>query len=107
MGDISKCKGKEKVPKTKPIVGKRNAQKDEKGVGYMEPNVMASYTEDASFVARGKLSGLRLEGSLKDYVNEFTTIVGNIQEIGEREKLNAFSKSITTRSSPRTSMEWS
>ena len=60
-------------------------------VGNMEPNVMgASYTEDASLVARRRLSGLNLKGSLRNYVKEFIEIMWDIQEMDEKEKLNAF-----------------
>ena len=49
----------------------------EEDVGNMELDVVeASYTEDASLVVRKRLSGLKLEGSLRDYVKEFTEIVG-------------------------------
>ena len=45
-------------------------------VGNMEPNVVeAYYTEDASLVAKQRQSGLKLEGSLRDNVKEFTKIV--------------------------------
>ena len=73
-GGSSERKDKEKVLKPKPDAKERNAQKTEV-VGKMEQNVVASYTEEASLVARWKLCGLRQEGSLRDYVKEFTTIV--------------------------------
>ena len=62
-----------------------------KDVGYMESNVVGdSYIEDAFLVDKRRLSGLKLEGSLRDYVKKFAMIVGNIWEIDEKEKLNAF-----------------
>ena len=56
----------------------------------MEHYIVASYAKDASIVARRGLSGLKQEGSLRDYMKEFTVIVGDIHEIGKKEKLNAF-----------------
>ena len=64
----------------------------EEDVGKMEPgvNMEAFYTEDVSIAVRQRLSGLKVEGSLRDYLKEFTSIVGDIPEMDDREKLNAF-----------------
>ena len=52
VGNALECKGKEKVPKPKLNVGKRNVQKDKEVVDYMESDVVTSYIEDASLVIR-------------------------------------------------------
>ena len=67
VGSALECKGKE-VFKLGLDVRERNAQKDEEYVGYMEPNVVASYTKDASLVTRWRLSGIKQKGSLRDYM---------------------------------------
>ena len=90
VGSALKCKGKEEVLELELDARERNAQKDEEYVGYMESDVVTSCTKDASLVTRQRLSGPKQKGSLRGYVKEFTTIVGDIQEIGEKEKLNAF-----------------
>ena len=75
-------------------------------VGNIELDVVgASYIEDASLVSRRRLSGLKLEGSLRDYVKEFTEIVQDIWEMDEREKLNAFLDGLP-REAPK-ELQWS
>ena len=91
-GDTSELRGKDEVPEPKPDAGKGKARMGEEDVGKNEPgvNVEASYTEDVSSAARRRLSGLRVETSLRDYLKEFTSIAGDIPEMEDREKLSAF-----------------
>ena len=56
----------------------------------MEPDVVASYTDNASIGAKRRLSELKQEGLLRDYKKQFTTVVQDIREMGERKKLNFF-----------------
>ena len=51
---------------------------------------MASYMENVTIIGRRKLSRLKQNGSLRDYVKEFTMIMQDIWEMSEKEKLNAF-----------------
>ena len=69
-GGTSERKGKEKVLKPRLDAGEKNAQKIEEFVGNKEQEFMALYIEDAAFVARRKLNGLKQTKSLRDYMKE-------------------------------------
>ena len=55
---------------------------------------MHFYPENVDYLARRKLRDLRQIGSVQDYVKKFTTIILNIWDIAEKDKLFYFMDSL-------------
>ena len=56
---------------------------------------MHFYPKNINYMARKKLRELRQIGSVQDYVKKFTTIMLDIRDITEKDKLFAFLDSLS------------